>query len=80
MSAEPTGHFPLAADGNQDTYNGEVPEDGSAAGASGSSSSGLVLSRGALIAIIVVVVVVALLGSMSNLPFSLPPSSWPQPN
>jgi hypothetical protein len=65
--AEPTGHFPLATEAS---YSGEVVDDGSDAGAAGPSTSGLVLSRGALIAIIVVVVVVALFGSKSNQPTS----------
>ncbi len=66
--------FPLAGD---NSGGGGADVDGSIAGASGTSTGGLVLSRGALIAIIVVVVVVALVGSMSpqspppNLPFRL---------
>ena len=62
--------FPLAGD---NSGGGAADVDGSIAGASGTSTGGLVLSRGALIAIIVVVVVVALVGSMS--PQSSPPNS-----
>lgn len=64
--AEPTGHFPLATEAS---YSGEVVDDGSDAGAAGPSSSGLVLSREALIAIIVVVVVVALFGIGTSILF-----------
>lgn len=63
--AQPTGHFPLATD---EIYPDDVVDDGSSAGAAGTSNSGLILSRGALIAIIVVVVGVALVGSESNQP------------
>lgn len=63
--AEPEGHFPLSMD--ETPLPGQLGfdrvEDGSDAGASGTSTGGVVLSRGALIAIIVVVVVVALSGS-----------------
>ena len=55
-------NFPLAGDGS----DGGADIDPNVAGASGTSTGGLVLSRGALIAIIVVVVVVALVGSTSN--------------
>ncbi|KAM7207486.1 hypothetical protein V8F20_002172 [Naviculisporaceae sp. PSN 640] len=44
-------------------------EDGTAAGASGSSSNGIVISRGGLIAIIIVVVLVALVGILSAVLF-----------
>jgi phosphate/sulfate permease len=57
--------FPLAGDGTSGT--GEV--DGSIAGASGTSSGGVVLSHGAMIAIIVVVVVVALFGVATSVLF-----------
>lgn len=69
--------FPLAGD-NSNGGGGDV--DGSVAGASGTSTGGLVLSRGALIAIIVVVVVVALVGSMSpTFPRPEPPSPISSP-
>lgn len=54
-----TDNFPLTGD-NHDAGD---DFDGTAAGASGVSTGGMVLSQGALIAIIVVVVVVALAGS-----------------
>ncbi|KAK4134928.1 hypothetical protein BT67DRAFT_347338, partial [Trichocladium antarcticum] len=44
-------------------------DDGSSAGAAGTSNSGLILSRGALIAIIVVVVGVALVGIATSVLF-----------
>jgi predicted metalloprotease len=73
--ADTTGHFPLAT---ADPYTGsdgpDAIDDGSAAGASGTSSGGLVLSQGAVIAIIVVVVVVALFGSMFRRPETQPPT------
>jgi hypothetical protein len=56
------GTFPLGGD----SHGGESTIDGSIAGAAGTSTGGMVLSRGALIAIIVVVVVVALFGSKTS--------------
>lgn len=60
------GTFPLAGDGPS---GGGDTIDGNIAGASGTSTGGVVLSRGALIAIIVVVVVVALFGIASSVLF-----------
>ncbi|KAK4105228.1 hypothetical protein N658DRAFT_491683 [Parathielavia hyrcaniae] len=57
--------FPLAGDGTGET--GDF--DGSIAGASGTSSGGMVISQGAMIAIIVVVVVVALFGIATSILF-----------
>ncbi len=59
--ADTQNHFPLAGQGSEggDTIDGNIE------GASGTSTGGVVLSRGALIGIIVVVVVVALFGSTS---------------
>jgi hypothetical protein len=65
-----TDNFPLPADGH-DGLGGTI--DGTAAGAAGPSTGGVVLSQGAMIAIIIVVVVVALVGSKSNQ--SMPASS-----
>ncbi|KAK4229352.1 hypothetical protein QBC38DRAFT_114521 [Podospora fimiseda] len=66
MATQTEGHFPLATE----TYTGTDFEydDGSSAGASG-TSSGLSISRGALIGIIVVVVVVAFVGITSSVLF-----------
>jgi hypothetical protein len=73
MATNTVGDFPLATDvvghKGEDAGAGTAgagpgtPEDGTLAGASGSSSGGIQLSGGALVAIIVVVVVVALVGS-----------------
>ncbi|KAK4150877.1 hypothetical protein C8A00DRAFT_36492 [Chaetomidium leptoderma] len=63
--ADTGGHFPLAGEG----YGDDSTIDGNIAGAAGTSTGGLVLSRGALIAIIVVVVVVALFGIASSILF-----------
>ncbi|KAK3905245.1 hypothetical protein C8A05DRAFT_41780 [Staphylotrichum tortipilum] len=57
--ADTQGHFPLAGQGSDS--GGEVV-DGSIAGASGTTTGGVALSRGALIGIIIVVVVVAIFG------------------
>lgn len=79
MAAATTTHaFPLATETSSSFSGADVgpgnpgagpAEDGTAAGASGSSSNSLVLTRGGLIAIIVVVVIVALVGSPSTPPF-----------
>ncbi|KAK4241466.1 hypothetical protein C8A03DRAFT_41080 [Achaetomium macrosporum] len=67
--AATTGDFPLAR-ADDSSYTGpEETFDGSVAGASGTSTGGMVLSSGALAAIIVVVVVVALVGIASMVLF-----------
>lgn len=67
-----TSNFPLEADGQGGS--GEA-FDGTAAGAAGPSTGGMVLSQNAMIAIVVVVVVVALFGSKSSLLFLNKPFS-----
>ncbi|KAK4175272.1 hypothetical protein QBC36DRAFT_331781 [Triangularia setosa] len=60
--------FPLTPT-EDDVAGHGTPDDGSLAGASGTSSGGITISRGALVAIIVVVVVVALVGIASSVLF-----------
>ncbi|KAK0671990.1 hypothetical protein QBC41DRAFT_314437 [Cercophora samala] len=60
--------FPLTPTEDDVAGHGS-PDDGSLAGASGTSSGGITISRGALVAIIVVVVVVALAGIASSVLF-----------
>ncbi|KAK4666123.1 hypothetical protein QC763_406690 [Podospora pseudopauciseta] len=60
--------FPLTPT-EDDVAGHGTPDDGSLAGASGTSSGGITISRGALVAIIVVVVVVALAGIASSVLF-----------
>ncbi|KAK3316173.1 hypothetical protein B0H66DRAFT_283822 [Apodospora peruviana] len=76
MSATTTAPFPLGtvadfpgADSGAGDPNSGPAVDGSTAGASGTSSSDVGLSRGGLIAIIVVVVVVAVFGILSGVLF-----------
>ncbi|EGS19912.1 uncharacterized protein CTHT_0044050 [Thermochaetoides thermophila DSM 1495] len=64
----PTGNFPLATETSNSVFSWDVV-DGSAAGASGSSSGGIHISRGALIAIIVIVIVVASFGIATSILF-----------
>ncbi|KAK3303521.1 uncharacterized protein B0T15DRAFT_496068 [Chaetomium strumarium] len=67
--AETTGDFPLARADDGSYAGPEDTFDGSVAGASGTSTGGMVLSSGALAAIIVVVVLVALVGIASMVLF-----------
>ncbi|KAK4201104.1 hypothetical protein QBC40DRAFT_278852 [Triangularia verruculosa] len=60
--------FPLTPTEDDVAGHGSA-DDGSLAGASGTSSGGITISKGALVAIIVVVVVVALVGIASSVLF-----------
>ncbi|KAK4166510.1 hypothetical protein QBC43DRAFT_206453 [Cladorrhinum sp. PSN259] len=67
MATQTAGHFPLATEVSTPGNDFEH-DDGSSAGASG-TSNGISISKGALIAIIVVVVVVAIAGITSSVLF-----------